>query len=130
MSRENVEIAVTGYEAVLRGESSDDFLAADFEVHDRTLPEVSESRRGPDAMRAVREAMADAFDDFRYDVEEARDLGDRVLVRAHVFARGRGSGIDLDGTMGHLWTFAHGKATRLDVYGSWAQALEAVGLSE
>jgi ketosteroid isomerase-like protein len=132
MSRENVEAVRAGYDALIRGDwsVSADVLSPDFEIDDRTLPEASSSRRGLDALRAARGAMAEAFDEFRYEVEEARDLGDRVLVRAHVFAHGTGSGLGLDGTMGHLWTFTDGRASRLDVYGSWQEALEAVGLSE
>ncbi len=68
--------------------------------------------------------------DVRYTVDEVVDLDDRVLIRAHVSACGKSSGISLDGSIGHLWTFVLGKATRLDVYGGWPEALEAVGLAE
>ena len=132
MSRENVELVCRGYDAATREDwfLAERLLSPDFEIHDRTVPEGSGSARGLDAVRASRAGMSEAFEDFRYDVEEAIDLGERVLIRAHVFARGKGSGLGLDGTMGHLWTFAEGKASRLDVYGSWHEALEAAGLSE
>ena len=132
MSREDVQMLAGLYEAGLREDWSvaDELLAPDFQVRDRTLPEAAGPERGPDALRAARSRMSEVFDDFGYEVEEAFDLGDRVLVRAHVFAHGRGSGLDLDGTMGHLWTFSEGRASQLDVYGTWEEALSAVRVQE
>jgi ketosteroid isomerase-like protein len=132
VSRENVEMLARGYEAVLREDWSqtDALLGPDFQISDRTLPEAAGPERGEDALRAARSRMSEVFEDFGYEVQEAIDLGDRVLVRARVFARGKGSGLDLDGIMGHLWTFSEGRASQLDVYGTWEEALGAVGMQE
>jgi ketosteroid isomerase-like protein len=132
MSQENVEMLRREYVRALREDWSLSAvpLAPDFQVVDSTLPEAAGPERGRDALRAARLRMSEVFADFGYEVEEAMDLGDCVLIRAHVFARGRGSGLELDGTMGHLWTFTKGAASRLDVFGTWDEALEAVGLRE
>lgn len=137
MSQENVEMLRREYVRALRESAlREDWslssvpLAPDFQVVDSTLPEATGPERGRDALRAARLRMSEVFDDFGYEVEEAMDLGDRVLIRAHVFARGRGSGLELDGTMGHLWTFTKGTASRLDVFGTWDEALKAAGLRD
>ncbi len=135
MSRENVDLVRSAYAALLGSDEwsawVESFIAPDFEIEDRTLPEVSKGLRGPAAAHAKAARMRESFDAVRYDVEEARELEDsRVLVRVHASARGKTSGIQVDGTIGHLWRCLEGRTTRLDVFGAWADALEAAGLSE
>ena len=43
---------------------------------------------------------------------------------------GAGSGLELDLSEAQVWELRSGRAVRVDVYGSAAEALEAVGLSE
>jgi ketosteroid isomerase-like protein len=131
LSEANVEL-VRGYYAVPYGGEAwhplvDEFVAADCVVEDRTLPDVAIGLRGPAAARAEATHMLDAFEDVDYAVEELRDLGDRVLVRVLGSARGRGSGVRIEGTLAHLWTLRSGKVVRFDVYGTWQEALDAVG---
>jgi hypothetical protein len=107
------------------------FIASDFELEDRTLPEVTQGLRGTEAVYAVAARMGESFEDVLYEIKESRVLDDgRVLVHVHAFARGRGSRVPIDGTLGHAWVFADGRVRRLDVYASWDDALEAAGLSE
>jgi hypothetical protein len=80
-------------------------------------------------MRAEATQMMDAFEDVHYEIEDLRDLGDQIVIRVRGSARGRGSGIQVDGTLGHVWTLRGGKAARFDVYGTWEEALKAAGLS-
>jgi ketosteroid isomerase-like protein len=105
----------------------DEFVAADFQIEDRTLPDVAVGLHGLAAARAETAHMLDAFEDVDYAVEELHDLDDRVLVRVRGSGRGRGSGLRIEGTLGHLWTFRAGKVVRFDVYGTWQEALDAVG---
>jgi ketosteroid isomerase-like protein len=51
-----------------------------------------------------------------------------VFIRAR--ARGRGSGVETDNRIAHVWTFREDKAVRMDVFEEQAEALEAVGLRE
>ena len=134
MSQENVELVRRAYTIPFGGEQwlagVEELVAADCELEDRTLPEVASGLKGPAALRAEAAYMLDAFEDVSYTVEDLRDLEDRVLVRLRAAGRGRGSGIRIDGTVGALWTFRARKVVRLDIYGSWKEALEAVGLRE
>jgi ketosteroid isomerase-like protein len=74
--------------------------------------------------------MDEAFENIHYEIEDLLDLGDRIVVRVRGSARGKGSGIRIDGTLGHVWTLRAGKAVRFDVYPTWQEALEAAGVSE
>jgi hypothetical protein len=134
MSEENLEIVRSAYDVPYGGDEwlvrVDKFVASDCEVEDRTLPGVAQGLRGPAAMRAEAAHMREAFEDVSYSIEDLLDLDDRVLVRVRGSGRGRGSGMRVDGTLGHLLRLHAGKLVRLDVYGTWQEALEAAGLSE
>ena len=67
---------------------------------------------------------------YRFDIEEARDLGDRVLLVASHRGRGRASGIEVHGETGYLYTVREGKVVRGELYATGAEAREAAGLSE
>jgi hypothetical protein len=135
MSQENVELVRSAYSTLFGSEEwsawVEEFIAPDFEIEDRTLPEVSQGLRGPDAAYAEASYLRESFDEVRYEVEDLQQLSDdRVLVRVRASARGLASGLQIDGTIGHLWAMKARKVTRLDVYGTWADALKAVGLAE
>jgi hypothetical protein len=87
--------------------------------------------RGAEAFRAWMEP--DALEEQRIEAREMRVNGDKVLVRQHTWARGAGSGIELEvGTWG-VWTLDEdGLVTRLEGFLEHEenQALEAAGMSE
>jgi ketosteroid isomerase-like protein len=64
---------------------------------------------------------------WRREPEEFIDVGDRVVAVLRVYAKGRGSGGDVERLDGAVWTLRDGKAIRLDYCGSKAEALDAVG---
>jgi ketosteroid isomerase-like protein len=87
--------------------------------------------RGADAVRAWMEP--DAFESQQLEPREFRVQGNKVLVRQHVWARGAGSGIEIELETWVLWTLDDdGLATRVEAFlpHEDAQALEAAGLSE
>jgi ketosteroid isomerase-like protein len=134
MSQENVEIVRGAYAVPFGGEEwlarVEALVDADCEIEDRTLPEVAPGLKGPTAARAVAAQMLGTFEDVSYEAEDLVDLDDRVLVRVRGSGRGKGSGIRIDGTLGHLWTLRAGKVVRLDVYATWQEAVEAAGPRE
>ena len=81
-----------------------------------------------------REAVGQWFGDwfatfepgYHFDIEQARDLGDVVLLGATHHGRGRTSGIEVQGEMGYLYTVREGKIIRGELFRTPAQALEAV----
>jgi hypothetical protein len=134
MSEENLEVVRRAYAAPYGGEewleNVDAFVAKDCEIEDRTFPEAGTGLKGPAAARAMAAQMLDTFEDVSYAIEDLVDLDDRVLVRVRGSARGKGSGIQIDGTLGQLWRLSEGKVVRLDIYSTWQEALDAAGLSE
>jgi ketosteroid isomerase-like protein len=74
-----------------------------------------------------------AWDDFRLEVEQYRELDDgRVLVFIHHIGRGKTSGLELaqvPGKRAHLFDIRDGKVTRLVVYYDRERALADLGLA-
>ena len=118
------------YEAFSRG----DFDAAMEIVHPEieAVPPGGQSPMiGADAVRAWMEP--DALDEQRIEPREFRINGNKVLVRVHTWARGAGSGIELELDMWNVWTVNDdGLATRVEGFliHQESEALEAAGIEE
>jgi ketosteroid isomerase-like protein len=137
MSQENVERIRQGYEAFNRGDlvgAAKDFdpgieWRIPFQLPDSP---ADETYRGPEAVIDFWKAWRAAFDDFRLEIEEIIDAGDRVVVFASVRGRGAGSGADVSTpSFPQVWTLGDdGRPVRADMYPTREEALEAVGLLE
>ena len=132
MSKENVEIAVGYFEATNLAE------AIGALAEDVTLVFHGESRRlaGAETVsgkKAAIEWLADWFSrfdpDYRMEVEESRDWGDRVLVVTNHRAKGRASGVPISEQTTQVMTVRNGKIIRQDFFASRDEALEAAGPS-
>ena len=131
MSQENVEIAGRAYEAINRRgvEGAIEFLHPEIEIHD--FPEIPDTRlyRGHDGFRALFRNIDALFEDLRWEPVEYIDAGDNLIVMTRTFGRGRGSGVEVEATVAHLWTIRDGKASRLRMLGDRDTAVRAAGLS-
>lgn len=58
------------------------------------------------------------------------DLGDRIVTRLALTARGATSGADVAQTMGIVSWFADGVVVRQDNYWEWSECVEALGLDD
>jgi ketosteroid isomerase-like protein len=67
---------------------------------------------------------------YRFDIEEARDLGDAVLLIASHHGRGRTSGAEVHGRTAYLYRVRDGKIVRAELYSSRDEALQASGWRE
>jgi ketosteroid isomerase-like protein len=67
---------------------------------------------------------------YRFDLNEARDLGHAVLVVASHHGHGRTSGAEVHGKTAYLYRLSGGKITRMEIHASRDEALEAAGLPE
>jgi ketosteroid isomerase-like protein len=81
-------------------------------------------RRGRDAVRQY--LAPNFFESQSAEPIEIIEEGDRILVIARVRARGRGSGIEVDGISYHLWTVAEGRATRFAAFVDRDEAFAAL----
>lgn len=112
MTEEETRVILDGYEAWNRGEF--DLLA------DRLDPEIewepgfqaleSGVHHGADGFKQFIESWLESFDEFRIRPELLVQAGDRVVVVARQTGRGRGSGIELEARVVHVWTIRDGKA--------------------
>jgi ketosteroid isomerase-like protein len=65
--------------------------------------------------------------DYHFELVAVRELGDRVIVSAVVSARGRTSGVAVKRETFTVYTFDGGQITRVEIFGSEAEAVEVVG---
>ncbi len=86
--------------------------------------------RGHHGVVEATRPWVEAWDDWRLEVEEFIDVGDRVLVIARESGRGKGSGIEIEHPHLALLTVRNDKIVHWRGFVEKAQALEAAGLAE
>jgi|SRR5215211_2549211 len=132
MSRENVELIRSCYEAVARGDLEAALAVSHPDVEIRgtgRLPDVVQVR-GHEAVRSFFEELFSAFQEVQLVPERYIDAGEVVIVAVRQVMRGRGSGVELVNRVVVAWHVRDGKVIRGDSYADEREALEAVGLSE
>lgn len=135
MSEENVEVIRKMYELWLKDDSSlFDAFDRDIELHPDPAADwvgINEVYRGHDGLRRYMAQVYEAFEDYRPEVEDVLDAGDKVVTLAIEHGRGRGSGAAVEARRtAHVWTMRENKAVRLDLYLDRSKALEAAGVRE
>ncbi len=117
-------------------EAYEAYNAGDFEsvlalLHDdvELLPPPSSLEPEPiRGVQAVREYMApNLFDEQQAEPLEILEEGERVLAIVHARARGRGSGVEVDQTLFHLFTLSGDRASRFEIHIDRETALAALG---
>jgi ketosteroid isomerase-like protein len=130
---ENQDRLRFGYERFNRtGEYDVNLLAPDFEMHQASsIIGTAGVFHGRAAVIDVLRELEEAFEDLSWEVEKLIEAEDgRIVAFIRARARGRGSGVETDNRIAHLWTFREDKAVRMVVFEERAEALEAAGLSE
>ena len=132
MSQENVALVRAACEWANRTRDFDigDVIHPDFEWHTRQdLPDAG-ARKGYEGVARLRAEWVEAFEDFRIDVEDWIDGGDRVVTVSRLRGRIRGTGHEVDVPETQVWQIRDGKAAEVRAYLTRAEALKAVGLEE
>jgi ketosteroid isomerase-like protein len=95
-------------------------------------PEVPEPGpfHGRAELRYWAEGFLAAWESHHAEVVELTVEGDLVLAMLHLTGRGSGSGIVMDETDAHVFSFRDGTITRWRNFHDRSAALEAAGLSE
>jgi hypothetical protein len=76
----------------------------------------------------VREFFRDwleSFDSYRADAESFAEVADKVVVGYRVTGRGKGSGVDVEMLRWNVYEVGDGLVTRVEIFGSEADALAA-----
>jgi ketosteroid isomerase-like protein len=136
MSQENVEAFKRAVDAGNRGDVEAGLLKEldpEVEWHPVLLTSLEAEAtvyRGHDGVREWFRTMSETFSERHIDVDEVRDLGDRLIAIGRARMRGEASGAVTESPIAYLVDFSNAKATRVQSYLDPQEALEASGLSE
>ena len=131
MSQENVELVRRFYEAWARDESGPiELMHSEIEYVNPPGAVEPGTRRGRAAFSTAVQGVFDGWESWQVEPEQFRAEGDRVVVVLRYRARGRGSGVEIQGRESALWTLRDGKVLRYAWFQGPTDALEAAGLSE
>jgi ketosteroid isomerase-like protein len=130
MPQENVEVAKAFYEA---------YNARDTEAVDRLLHPEAEittlSARGGlggdwsrGATKQYFEQLDEAWSGLRIEIEEYRELGERVIALGGVRGAGTSSHVELASDFAAVLVIRDSQIVLVDSYSNWEDALEAAGL--
>jgi ketosteroid isomerase-like protein len=127
VSREDVELVRRLYEAWLAGDQETALAGIDPDI-EWVEPEENPDAgnwRGPEGVRESFEKWTEPFENYRLEVREFVDLDPCVLAVCRQHARGRGSGVEVDSDIWHLWTLRDGRAVRAEMFLRREDALRA-----
>ena len=132
MSQENVEVVRGFYVAWSRDEFPGPTELMDPEIEYVNPARAVEpgTRRGLAAFSRAVEKVFEGWETWHMEPEQFRAVGDQVAVVVQYRARGRGSGVEVEGRESALWTLRDGKVVRYAWFHGPAEALKAAGLEE
>jgi ketosteroid isomerase-like protein len=126
--QDHVEIVERFFEFRSRG----DLRYLDYVDPDAVF-DLSESRstysgiyRGHEQIRDQWEALQEAWAETELRPEDPVVVGDRVVVTVRITARGRSSGVQLEGEGANAFTFRDGKIVHFKLFQTKTEALAAV----
>ena len=131
MSEENVELARRFGEWFNAGDAEAAQAHSTDDVEIVPLRAVMEGTayRGPGAFAAFKVDNDESWAELRFEAEEFRDAGERVVAIGHLAARARLTGADVRTSLALLLEFRGDLVSRIETYVDIAAALEAAGLS-
>jgi ketosteroid isomerase-like protein len=132
MSRENVKLVGSSYEAFAHGDTQAALAAYshDTEWDDTRFRPEGKVHRGREELSELVRTWVGTWTDYSIELERVEDAGDRVVVIYRERGTGKGSGLEVNTQVGLVVTVQNGEIIRTVVYSTAAEALEAVGLSE
>jgi len=131
MSQDNVEIVRRMYEAFHAGDVEGALAYFEPEVmFDASVRVDGGIGHGREELNAMVAQWVGAWEQWRETIEEMRDLGSRVCVVTTQHGRGRGSGIELEDRYVVLYELEGDQISRMTLYATTAEALEAAGVRE
>jgi ketosteroid isomerase-like protein len=131
MSRENVEIVQSTFDAWERGDTDSILAVCDETIVVSQPPEFPGVPPRQYGHAGVLEAFAlwpEYWDDFRVEILRKFDFGDHVVVTTEQSGRSRDSGIEVATQFTFLFTLHDGKITEWRIYMREPEALEAARL--
>jgi ketosteroid isomerase-like protein len=130
MSEGNVELARKLVEWFNAGDSEAAQAHSTDDVEIVPLRAVMEDTayRGPGAFAAFKVDNDESWADLRFEAEEFRDAGERVVGIGQLTARARLTGADVRARLAMLLEFRDDRISRVETYVDIGDALKAAGL--
>ena len=129
MSQENVRILREMYSRRTVAAAAELMHPAAEMRQPSALPDTDEYSGRENLVRGTRRWLEE-WQGFRFVPEEVVDLGERAFMRVRLSGRGKASGVELQQTVFHVWTFRDGRPWRCEVFIDEDAAQQAAGLSE
>jgi ketosteroid isomerase-like protein len=125
----NVEIVRAIYDAWARGERPGPTELLDTQIEYVNPAGAIEpgTRRGLAAFVAAVEKTDEGWEAWEMELERLHAAGDRIAALVRYRARGRGSGVELEGRESALWTIREGKVVRYEWFHDPNDAFDALG---
>jgi ketosteroid isomerase-like protein len=133
MSEEHVEMSRRFFDAYNAGdlEATLDFIAPEFEFRPSGLfMDTEKTYRGREGWSEFWHTFREAWESITISVERIEDLGEQVLILGTFHGRGQGSGVEVTREAAWIVTPRDGLFAWSRTFVSWAEALQAAGLSE
>jgi uncharacterized protein len=133
MTQNNVEVVRRVIDAWNRDQPEGvvRFLDSDV-IFDATQRRINpKTYTGMEGMRVMLADRDEVWEEFRLEPDEFVDGGDRVVVIGRWVGKGKGSGIEVQQPVAHVFTLHDGRVVRVELgYTGRGDALEAAGLQE
>ena len=131
MSQHDVEIVCRMQEAFDAGDAAGALACFDPDVVvDFSRRADGGVGRGREYLNQIMASWLGAWDEWRNEIQEIRDLGSQVCVVGTQHGRGKGSGVEVEQIYAFLYEIEGDNITDITYYPDAAEALEAAGLRE
>ena len=133
MSRDNVDVVAAALDAFDRRDRDRLVGLLDPNIEWELVGFLLDQERvqtGPEEVWDYLTFLDEEFEDIRAERGEYVEVGGRVLVPVRVRGKGRRSGVAGEFSFTSVFSVANGKVLSAWNYPTYAEALEAVGLSE
>ncbi len=131
MSRENVELVERMLSRFHAGDAEGALACFSKDVISEApgRPDLG-GGRGREALATLVGSWVESWEDWSEEINEVRELGDRVMVTSTQRGRGKGSGIQTAAQYSYCYEVRNGELSWMGLYKSPDEALEAVGRRE
>lgn len=132
MSQQNMEVVRAAVVAI--GDGDHRLAAALFtpraEWHNTSVFPGPPVCVGPDAIAHFWETVREDFEVAGLEIEQISDVDGRVVAGFHQWGTGRISGAPFDERFAAIFEVVDQRIVRVDIHGSYAKALKAVGMRD
>jgi ketosteroid isomerase-like protein len=133
MSQENVEVVRRMYNAFHGGDIDEALSHFDPNVlvdASKARPDDVVSGTGHERLIQIVTSWVTAWDEWREEIEELRDLGSSVLVLSVQRGQGKGSGVEVEARWAVVYELDGGVITSMRIYPHSEEGLKAAGLRD